>query len=127
MNLLLLYGKPFISKNSTVFGNKLVLESNLKENNCTQISKNNSFLNSILGARCNINYKETPTCTSKQVIWNNSYIKCDNNIIYYEEWHEKVIKYIEHIYDYISNIFYNFNNLQNLYDLKTTDFLTFSN
>ena len=71
-------------------------------------------------------YKETPTCISKQIIWKNSYIKCDNNIIYYKEFtlHAvKGIKYIEHIYDYRSNIFYIFNNLQNLYDLNTTDFL----
>ena len=35
------------------------------------------------------------------------------------------IKYIEHIYVYISNTFYNFNNLQNLYDLKTIEFLKY--
>ena len=88
----------------------------------TQISKNNKFLKNILSA----NYKETPSiCISKQIIWNNSYIKCDNNIIYYKEWHEKGIKYIEHIYDYRSNTFYNFDNLQNLYDLNTTDFLKY--
>ena len=52
-------------------------------------------------------------------------IKCDNNIIYYKEWHEKGIKYIEHIYDYRSNTFYIFNNLQNLYDLNATDFLKY--
>ena len=78
-------------------------------------------MKNILSALCKINYKETPTtCISKQIIWNNSYIKCDNNIIYYKERHEKGIKYIEHIYDYRSNTFYNFDNLQNLYDLNTT-------
>ena len=53
----------------------------------------------------------------------NSYIKCDINIIYYKEWHEEGIK--EHIYDYRSKPFYNFNNLQNLYDLEITDFLKY--
>ena len=119
--------KSFYKQKLDSFGNKLVLESNLKENDCTQISKNNKFLKNILSAWCKINYKETPsTCISKQIIWNNSYIKCDNNIIYYKEWHEKGIKYIEHIYyDYRSNTFYNFDNLQNLYNLNTTDFLKY--
>ena len=88
-------------------------------------------MKNILSAWCKINYKEIPTCISKQVIWNNSYIKCDNNIIYYKEWHEKGIKYIEHIYDYRSNTFYNFYNLQNLSEnldkiyLNTTDLLKY--
>ena len=45
--------------------------------------------------------------------------------MYYKEWHEKRIKYIEHIYDYRLKTFYNFNNLQNQYDLNTTDFLKY--
>ena len=85
----------FYKQNSTV-----LRINNLKENDCTQISENKIFLKNILSAWCKINYKETPTCISKQIIWNNSYIKCDNNIIYYKKWHEKGIKYIEHIYDY---------------------------
>ena len=82
--------KSFYKQKLDSFGNILVLESNLKENDCTQISKNNKFLKNILSAWCKLNYKETPsTCISKQIIWNNSYIKCDNNIIYYKECHEK--------------------------------------
>ena len=74
--------KSFYKQKLNSFGNKLVLESNLKENDCTQISKSNKFLKNILSAWCKINYKETPsTCISKHIIWNNSYTKCDNNII----------------------------------------------
>ena len=36
--------KSFYKQKLDTFGNKLVLESNLKENDCTQISKNNKFL-----------------------------------------------------------------------------------
>ena len=74
--------KSFYKQKLDSFGNKLVLESNLKENDCTQISKNNKFLKNIFSAWCKINNKETPsTFISKHIIWNNSYIKCDNNII----------------------------------------------
>ena len=52
--------KSFYKQKLDSFGNKLVLKSNLKENNCTQISKNNKFLKNILSAWCKINYKETP-------------------------------------------------------------------
>ena len=33
-------------------GNRLILESNLKENDCTQISKNNTYLKNILSVWC---------------------------------------------------------------------------
>ena len=36
--------KSFYKQKLDSSGNKLVLESNLKENDCTQISKNNKFL-----------------------------------------------------------------------------------
>ena len=35
--------KSFYKQNLTSFGDKLVLESNLKEKDCAQISKNNKF------------------------------------------------------------------------------------
>ena len=69
-----------------------------------------------------MNYKENPTRISKQIIWNNSYIKCDNNIIYHKE---KKIEHIEHIYDYRSSTFYNSNTLQNLCGINTNDFLIY--
>ena len=117
--------KSFYKQKLTSFGDNLVLESNLKENDCAQISKNNHFLKNILTAWSKINHKDTRTRISKQIIWNNSYIKCDNNIIYYKEWNDKGIKYIEHIYDYRSNTFYDFNTLQNIYGINTNDFLKY--
>ena len=42
--------KSFYKQNLTSFGDKLVLESNLKEKDCAQISKNNKFLKNILTA-----------------------------------------------------------------------------
>ena len=101
--------KSFYKQKLASFGDKLVLESNLKEKDCAQISENNKFKKNILTAWSKINYKETPTRISKQIIWNNSYIKCDNNIIYYKEKHEKGIKDIEHIHDYRSNTFIDLN------------------
>ena len=53
--------KSFNKQKLNSFGNKQLLESNLKENDCAQISKNNIFLKNILSAWCKINYKETPT------------------------------------------------------------------
>ena len=119
------FWKSFYKHKRTSFGDNLILESNLKENDCAQISKNNNFLKNILTAWSKIKLQDTRTRIPKRIIWNNSYIKCDNNIIYYKEWHDKGIKYIEHIYDYRSNTFFYFNTLQNLYGINTNDFLKY--
>ena len=60
--------KSFYKQKLNSFGDKLVLESYLKENDCVQISKNNRFLKNILTAWSKINYKENPTRISKQII-----------------------------------------------------------
>ena len=48
-----------------------------------------------------------------------------NTILYYKQWQERGIKYIEHIYDYRIKQFYNFEELQNLYDISDKDFLKY--
>ena len=79
----------------------------------------------MLIAWCKINYSETQKSISKQIIWNNSDIKCSNTILYNKQWQERGIKYIEHIYDYKIKQFCNFEELQNLYDISDKDFLKY--
>ena len=117
--------KTFYTQKLDKYGGKLILECNLKERDCTIVCKNNVFLKDILIAWCKINYSETQKSISKQIIWNNSDIKCFNTILYYKQWQERGIKYIEHIYDYRIKQFYNFEELQNLYDISDKDFLKY--
>ena len=92
--------KTFYTQKLDKHGGKLILECNLKESDCMIVCKNNVFLKDILIAWCKINYSETQKSISKQIIWNNSDIKCSNTILYYKQWQERGIKYIAHIYDY---------------------------
>ena len=89
------------------------------------VCKNNVFLKNILIAWCQINYSDTQKSISKQIIWNNPDIKCSKTILYYKQWQKRGIKYIEHIYDYRIKHFYNFEGLQNLYDISDKDFLKY--
>ena len=92
---------------------------------CLTNCKNNVFLKDILIAWFKINYSEAQLSISKQIIWNNSDIKCSNTILYYKRWQKRGIKYIEHIYDYKIKQFYNFEELQNLYDISDKEFLKY--
>ena len=80
------------------------------------------FKNIIPTAWCKINHNEMHKNTSKQIIWNNSNIESSKTFLYYKQWQEKSIKYIEYIYDYRSNQFYNFEELQNVYDKSDKGF-----
>ena len=100
MNKTKVYGKSFILKNETLLLGKLILESNLHIQDCSQITKENMFLWDVLAGWCKINNSESTHVITKEVIWNNFHIKCYNKILFYHDWYEKGIKLIEHIYDF---------------------------
>ena len=91
--------KEFYLEKLNAFGGKLILESKLHIQDCSQITKENIFLWDVL-AGCKINNSESTHVTAKEIIWNNSQIKCNNKILFYHDWYEKGIKFIEHIYDF---------------------------
>ena len=62
---------------------------------------------------------------AKDVIRNNSQIKCGNKILFYRKCYDKGIKLIEHISDFRIRQFYTFEQLQNLYSISRNDFLKY--
>ena len=119
--------KEFYLEKLNAFGGKLILESNLHIQDCSQITKENMFLWDVLAEWCKINNSESTHVTTKEIIWNNSQIKCNNKILFYHDWYEKGIKLIEHIYDFRVQRFYTLEQLQNLYNIHQKDFLKYYN
>ena len=85
------------------------------------------FLRDIVAGWCKINSSETTNAFAKEIIWNNSQIKCNNKVLFYLEWFEQGIKFIEHIYDFRIRQFYTLEQLQNLYNISQNDFLKYYN
>ena len=85
------------------------------------------FLRDVLAGWCKINNSESTHVITKEIIWNNSHIKCNNKILFYHDWYEKGIKLIEHIYDFRIQSFYTLEQLQNLYNIHQKDFLKYYN
>ena len=75
------------------------------------------FLRDVLAGWCKINNSESTHVIAKEIIWNNSQIKCNNKILFYHDWYEKGIKLIEHIYDFRIQKFYTLEQLQHLYNI----------
>ena len=59
---------------------------------------------------------------SKEIIWNNSEIKHDGKLIYYQHWCGRGIKYIEHLYDFRLERFYTFEQMKDMYSIPRNDF-----
>ena len=119
--------KEFYLEKLNAYGGKLIFESNLHVQDCSQIAKNNMFLRDILAGWCKINTSETTRVIQKEIIWNNSQIKCNNKVLFYVDWFEKGIKFIEHIYDFRFRKFHTIEQLQNLYNISENDFLKYYN
>ena len=83
------------------------------------------FLRDVLAGRCTINNSESTHVITKEIIWNNSQIKCNNKIPFYHGWYKKGIKLIEHIYDFRIQTFYTIEQIQNLYNIHQKDFLKY--
>lgn len=107
------------------FGGDLVFECNLNEKLIKKICCNNPFLLDILSSWTEINQYTPKPPTSKIIIWNNKSIKNNCNTFYINEWYEKGIKYLQHIFDYRTKQFYSFENIKYLYDINTNDYLTY--
>ena len=118
--------KEFYLEKLNAYGGKLILESNLHEQDSGQIAKGNMFLRDVLAGWCKINNYDT-NMIAKEIIWNNSKIKCNSKVLFYRDWYEKGIKFIEHIYDFRQRKFHTLEQLQNLYNISENNFLKYYN
>ena len=60
--------KEFYLEKLNAFGGKLILESNLRIQDCSQITKENMFLRDVLAGWCKINNSESTQVITKEII-----------------------------------------------------------
>ena len=73
-------------------GGESIFKANIKHTDVKQLNIKSKFLTDIIEAWAKFNYKEfnvEKESVSKQILWNNSYIKNKNEILFYKEWHDK--------------------------------------
>ena len=68
-----------------------------------------------------------PHYIGKEIIWNNSNITDQNKkTFFYHKWYDRGIKFIDHIYDYRIQRFYNFSEFKDLYQTSEHDYLKYT-
>jgi exonuclease III len=107
-------------------GGKLILECNLHENDINQIFKDNTFLKQVLISWNNFRKLETNIQTSHEIIWNNTYIKVGSKTVFYKQWYDHGIKYLNQIYDFRSKNFLSFKELKKIFDIPNNDILKYN-
>ena len=87
-----------------------------------------TFLKDVLYSWAKASYTE-PTCIGKEIIWNNSNITDQNKKTFFyhrSKWYDRGIKFIDHIYDYRIQRFYNFAEFKDLYQISEHFYLKYN-
>ena len=88
-------------------------------------STGSTFLSDVVQSWSNIHFDNNPETIKSQTIWNNSFIKNNNKLIFYKPWYAKGIKYIEHLFDKRQKNIYTFERIKTLHNLENSDFLKY--
>ena len=92
--------KHIYKNNLEKIGGDLIFESNICEQDFNKIQNTGSkFLSDIVQSWSTIHFNNNPETIKNQILWNNSFIKNNNTLIYYKNWFDKGIKYIEQLFD----------------------------
>ena len=117
--------KIFFDKVLVKRGAKIIFDCNITENDLKTLCGQNPFMQNVLIAWNKLQNNNIQKDIRKNIIWNNSEIKLNNKTLYYKDWHERGVLYLEHIFDFRTNAFYSFENIQFLYQIPTADFLKY--
>ena len=108
-----------------VHGEQLLFECSLTDKDCKHLRFSSSFLKDVVTSWTKLNNPNTEQVVHKQIIWNNSKIKNRGNVLFFNEWYERGIKFVEHIFDFRSKMFYTFEHLKWLYNIPSGDYLKY--
>ena len=114
--------KMFYKRILHKYDDHLIFECKLTEADIHTIYKENVFLKYILISCQNIQIGLPKSNIRTEIIWNNSEIKCDVETIFYKDWYEKGIKFVEHFSDFRINNYYDFKTIRYMFNVRSNDF-----
>ena len=117
--------KSFIGMQLKPYGGNLVFQCTPNKKDVEYICQTNLFLLDVMQAWFDIKQISDKEYFGKSIIWNNQNIKIDKTIVYYKEWHNKGVTFLEHLFDYRTNRFYTFEEFKQLYNISHQDFFKY--
>ena len=119
--------KMFYKRILHKYGDHLIFECKLTEADIHKMYKENMFLKDILISWQKIQIGLPKNNIKKEIIWNNTEIKCNGETFFYKDWYEKGIKFLEHFFDFRINNYYDFETFRYMFNLRSNDFLKYYN
>ena len=107
------------------YGGKLFFECNFSEKAVDRIQLNNIFFKEILKAWCSENWKNTICSYGNEILWNNTFVKANDNTLFYTDWCNKGIMYFKDIINETDKTVESFGKLKERYSLSNNDFLKY--
>ena len=107
------------------YGGELLFESNLQTQDIKRICKDNEFQKNIIQG-----WNTCQNCFennfSKHIIWNNGKKKNENKTLYWKDWHDKGIVFVDQLIDFRVKKFYSFTDFKYIYNSSDNDFLKYN-
>jgi len=119
--------KVFIKNKLDKYGNKLIFDCEIDEKFIKKVSNGDTFLNNILSSwqRVQNQYNKENIHIAKTIIWNNKNITQNDKTFFYKTWYQKGIMHLEHLVDYRTQTFYDFETFSNIYDINKNEYLKY--
>ena len=109
-------------------GGDIIFKSKVDSAHINHMFPKNLFLQQIITSWIKITQNQgnqNISSIGKEIIWHNQSIKLNKKSLFYQSWYERGIQNIEHIYDYRQKEFYNFQDLSELYNIPSSNFLKY--
>jgi hypothetical protein len=108
------------------YGGKLIIECNLSSKEIETMFKKQTFLKDILKSWYTIYKHDDTTLIRNEILWNNKRLKSNNSTLYYCNWYNRGIKYVEQLYDFRKKRFFTFDEFMQLFQIPEKEFLKYN-
>lgn len=116
--------KIFFDHHLKQFGGNLLWYCNLNPADKIIGKIKNNFIREVVYSWCTIVYEADVENPCNQIIWNNSFIKTDNNVLYNAIWYNKGIKFVKDLMDNHGN-FLSLKELADKFSLGNFNFMDY--
>ena len=120
--------KELYIKDLEKIGGESIFKANLKHTDVKQLDIKSKFLSEIIEAWAKINFQNIDheyEHISKQILWNNSYLKDKSNTFFYKDWFDKGVNFLEHVFDFRTKTFLSFQDFRMYFNISNKGFLKY--
>lgn len=116
--------KLFFNYHLKPYNSNLIWHCNLNPADKKILSIKNPFIRDVVHAWCNLVFETNPNNPQNQILWNNSFIRIDKDIVCMHNWYNQGVKYVKDLLN-DNGDFLTFNEFCVKYSLKNCNYMNY--